>query len=208
MPRRRPSRAYHHGQLREALIEATEAILAESGVEALTLRAAARRAGVSPAAPAHHFGSLQGLLTEVAILGFRALAEELAAGNARGGDDPVARLREQGIGYVRFALAHPGRFLLMFRHERLDRENPRLKEAGGRAFKLLEDAVRAVRTLPADATLDRSSTALLMLAWSAVHGFAHLALEGQLDGLAGRAGTGAFVQDVLPAMLRAMLAGN
>jgi AcrR family transcriptional regulator len=205
MAARQPSRTYHHGQLRQALIEATEAILAESGIDALTLRAAARRAGVSPAAPAHHFGSLQGLVTEVAILGFEALAAELAAGNARGGADPAARLREQGIGYLRFALAHPGRFLLMFRRERLDRANPRLQEAATRAFRLLEDGVRAVRQLPADAALDPGATALLMLAWSSVHGFAHLALEGQLEGLAGPRGTDAFVQSVLPAMLQAML---
>jgi len=208
MPSRKnppPPRAYHHGQLREALIAATEAILAEGGVEALTLRAVARRAGVSPAAPAHHFASLKGLLTAVATLGFEALAAELAAGNARGGDDAVRRLREQGRGYVRFALAHPGRFRLMFRRERLNHDDPALRQAAGRAFRLLEDGVRAVEGLAAGAPLEESGRSLLLLAWSGVHGFAELALAGQFDAMAGRRSAAAFAETALPAMLEAML---
>lgn len=205
MARQRVSRSYHHGQLRQALIEAAEAILAESGVDALTLRAAARHAGVSPAAPAHHFGSLQGLLTEVAILGFEALAAELEAGNARGGADPAARLREQGLGYVRFALAHPGRFLLMFRKELLDREQPRLKAAGARAFALLAEVVRAVRGLGTAPPLAGEDRAFLLLAWSTVHGFAHLALEGQLDPMAQGQAIEAFVESLLPGVMRQLL---
>jgi AcrR family transcriptional regulator len=199
------SRSYHHGRLRQALIAAAEAILAEEGLEALSLRAAARRAGVSPAAPAHHFASLKGLLTEVAILGFEALTEELEKGNARGGADPVARLREQGIGYVRFALSYPGRFLLMFRRERLNQDEPHLKEAGQRAFALLEGAVRAIREIAPEQPLDPSARALLLLAWSTVHGFAHLALEGQLDPMAGVLSLEHFVATNLPQVLERML---
>src|SRR5690606_24754474 len=92
--------AYHHGALRQALIDATEAILAEQGLEAFTLREAARRVGVSPAAPLHHFGSAAGLLTEVAILGFDALTRHLRDGAQAGGTDPAERLRSQGVGYV------------------------------------------------------------------------------------------------------------
>jgi AcrR family transcriptional regulator len=205
MARRKPTRTYHHGQLRQALIQAAEMILAESGIDALTLRAAARRAGVSPAAPAHHFGSLQGLLTEVAILGFEALAAELEAGNARGGADPAARLREQGLGYVRFALAHPGRFLLMFRKELLDREQPRLQAAGARAFALLAEVVREVRGLGTAPPLAVEDRAFLLLAWSAVHGFAHLALEGQLDPMAQGQAIDAFVESLLPGVMRQLL---
>src|SRR5215475_1526755 len=101
--------AYHHGDLREALIKATDAILAERGLEGFTLREAARRAGVSPAAPAHHFGSAAGLLTEVAISGFQELTRFLRTGASKA-SDPEARLRHQGVSYVRFALTYPGRF--------------------------------------------------------------------------------------------------
>ena len=113
MPRQKAASAhdaYHHGALRDALVEATEAILAERGLEGFTLREAARRVGVSAAAPLHHFGSAAGLLTEVAILGFEALTRHLREGARSGGNDPGARLRAQGTGYVRFALAHPARF--------------------------------------------------------------------------------------------------
>src|SRR6266480_4541178 len=72
-----PESGYHHGDLQEALIAATEAILADHGAERFTLREAARRAGVSPAAPSHHFGNAPGLLTEVAIRGYDELAATL-----------------------------------------------------------------------------------------------------------------------------------
>jgi AcrR family transcriptional regulator len=95
---------YHHGALRAALIEATEALLAERGAEGFSLREVARRAGVSPAAPSHHFGDAAGLLTAVASLGFEALAQALQAGQARGGSDPAPRCASQGVAYVAFAM--------------------------------------------------------------------------------------------------------
>ena len=110
-----PRAPYHHGALREALIEATESLLAERGPDGFSLREVARRAGVSPAAPAHHFGDAAGLLTAVATLGFAGLTEALERGHALGGGDPRAALRGQGMEYVAFALRHPGRFRLMFR---------------------------------------------------------------------------------------------
>ena len=90
-------RTYHHGDLRHALIEATESLLAEKGPEGFSLREVARRAGVSAAAPAHHFGDASGLLTAVATVGFDGLAAALREGEARGGRDPRRRLREQGV---------------------------------------------------------------------------------------------------------------
>lgn len=198
---------YHHGDLKQALVAAAEEILAEGGIEALTLREAARRAGVSPAAPAHHFGSLAGLLTEVAILGFEALGAELTAGNARGGDDPAARLREQGVGYVRFALAHPGRFLLMFRRDRLLHDDPQLKAAASGAFRALETAVREISG-DRQAPLDRETLSLLLLAWSSVHGFAHLALEGQLGLFRGGGELETFVAKTLPGVMALLPTGG
>lgn len=192
---------YHHGALRESLIRATEEILVERGVEGFTLREAARRVGVSPAAPAHHFGDVSGLLTEVAILGFEGLSRHLEEGNARGGADPVARLREQGAGYVRFALAHPARFQLMFRCDRLRFGDERLRAAAGHAFSLLEGVVREVAGRPPDGRLDRPTLAAVLGAWSLVHGFSHLALGGEFDRMAGEGGRDAFVAEMLPMVL-------
>src|ERR1700694_5438283 len=94
---RKPVRkTYHHGDLRHELIAAAERIIVERGVEGFTLREAARRVGVSPAAPSHHFKDAKGLLTEVARVGFRGFGEALAAGDKRGGADPMRRVTEQG----------------------------------------------------------------------------------------------------------------
>src|SRR5215470_16395265 len=94
------ARAYHHGNLQKQLIAAAEEILSEKGVEGFTLREAARRVGVSPAAPAHHFKDATGLLTEVAALGFAELAQMLGDADAKAGPDPRARLAAQGRAYV------------------------------------------------------------------------------------------------------------
>src|SRR5215469_7176026 len=109
------ARPYHLGDLKEKLIVATEALILERGVDGFSLREVARRAGVSPAAPSHHFGDARGLLAEVAYLGFRDFADALQAADAKG-KDPQARLYQQGLAYVGFALRHPARFTLMFRH--------------------------------------------------------------------------------------------
>jgi len=194
---------YHHGALREALVASAEDVLAERGVEGFTLREAARRAGVSPAAPAHHFGDAAGLLTEVAILGFEGLAQALREGDARGGADPAARLREQGVGYVDFALSHPARFKLMFREERL-RCDERFGQAAGAAFGILQDAIRAQHGLGPGEALTDAARAAALAAWSLVHGFAHLALDGQFDRMAGGQGRRVFVAAALPGVLAAM----
>lgn len=177
--------AYHHGALREALIEATEALLAERGTEGFSLREVARRSGVSPAAPAHHFGDAEGLLTAVAILAFDGLTAALKAGDERGGSDPLARLREQGLGYVGFALRHPGRFGLMFRSGApAVRKDEALERSGRAAFAVLEQGVRLLLGVAAQAPLSAAHWHALLATWSVVHGFAHLALAGQFDHVA------------------------
>ncbi|MCD0505366.1 TetR/AcrR family transcriptional regulator [Bordetella petrii] len=201
MPRQEKTQAaYHHGALRDALVEATETLLAERGLEGYTLREAARRVGVSPAAPLHHFGSAAGLLTEVAILGFEALTRYLREGAQSGGNDPGARLRAQGLGYLRFALAYPARFQLMFRKDRLA-DDARLQAAGQAAFAELEKAIRDYTQAPAGQPLDASRHARLLAAWSTVHGFAHLALDGKFD-LPGQPADPAQLEDTLQLILR------
>jgi AcrR family transcriptional regulator len=182
---------YHHGSLRHALLEAAERILEHEGVQGLTLRAAARDAGVSHAAPKNHFGDIKGLLSDLAAVGFGRLAEAMRA-NVRDGDDPRARMNALGQGYVAFARANPGLFLLMFRGERLDYTRPALREAMEAAFGLLSGAATGGETSPGEATLSLSRAARIAGAWSLVHGLAMLLLDGRLNPLIGRlpAGTG------------------
>lgn len=200
MPSAKPRDGYHHGALREALIEASEAVLAERGVEGYSLREVARRAGVSPAAPAHHFGDANGLLAAVATLGFDELTAALEAGNARGGDDPVARLREQGIGYVDFALRYPGRFGLMFRSGGLH-HSAALECSANEAFQVLQRGVRELCGVAPDAELALAQQHALIAIWSVVHGFAHLAAVGQFDIVNPPAGRDALLRDLLAPVL-------
>src|ERR1700750_1746429 len=117
---RRSRRPYHHGDLKTALLTVAEQILEQHGVQELTLRAIARAAGVSHAAPNNHFGDLTGLLSELAALGFARFGAQLAAAMAHGGDDARRRMTAMGLAYVGFARAQPGLFALMFRNDRLD----------------------------------------------------------------------------------------
>lgn len=195
---------YHHGALREALIAAAEAVLAERGVEGFSLREVARRSGVSPAAPAHHFGDAAGLLAAVATQAFDGLTAALQAGNARGGDDPLERLVEQGLGYVGFALAHPGRFGLMFRcgvHR-----GEALEHSAQAAFLTLEQGIRELCGLTGPAPLTPAQMQALLSVWSLVHGFAHLALAGQFDAQLPPGGRSALLRETLAPMLRSQLA--
>ena len=144
---RRENLPYHHGDLRKQLIAAAEEIILERGVDGFTLREAARRAGVSPAAPAHHFKDARGLLSEVALLGFQEFGDALIAADRRGGSDPHKRLYEQGLAYVNFALKNPARFQLMFSPGKCDMGYKNLGEVADRSFQVLESAVRAASGL-------------------------------------------------------------
>lgn len=170
------ARAYHHGALRPALIEAAEAVIAERGLDRFSLRETARRAGVSPAAPAHHFKDVRGLLTAIAADAFTDLANALEAADLAAGPNREARIKAQGIAYVAFALDRPARFDLMWRKALLDNEDPRLSEAGNRAWERLDQTTRgpaAPHSGPLDPVLAPSTAA-----WSIVHGFARLAIDG------------------------------
>ena len=175
--RRRP---YHHGDLAAALVAAAEELLAERGLEGFTLREAARRAGVSHAAPAHHFGDARGLLTAVAAEGFARLAEveREAAAKARGPE----RLLAIGLSYIKFALAHPALFRLMFHSDAIDRTSDLIREPGRASFDVMQDALAAARgrvsagLIPPEAARDP----LVLRQWAIVHGLATLAVEGRL----------------------------
>jgi len=155
---------YHHGDLRTALLLAGGELLEEQGVAGLKLREAARRAGVSHNAPYRHFPDRDALLAALAAEGFRILGQEL---DGRSGGD-------MGEAYVRFALAHPNRFRLMFGGQLELRKHAGLREAAGRTHEALLAAFRARRDV---ADPERAAAA----AWSLVHGLAQLMLDGHFS---------------------------
>jgi AcrR family transcriptional regulator len=170
--------AYHHGALREALLRAAERVLERDGVQGLTLRAAARDAGVSHAAPKHHFGDLAGLLSELAIVGFGRLSDFMSAGLSA---DMAARDRLDAIGrgYVAFAKAHPALFLMMFRSERLDMTRPKLRAAARAGLEVLASALRPTGSPPGEDELTLAQAGRVARAWSIVHGFSMLLIDGR-----------------------------
>jgi len=174
-PRARP-RSYHHGDLRAAALQAAEKILETEGVDALTLRAVARAVGVSHTAPKNHFGDLQGLLSELAAVGYRRSGAALVRAMEAAGADPRLRMRAMGRAYVAFACAHPGLFVLMYRGERLDMTRASLREAIEGTRQALRDATLSVASDAPPLQLAARATA----SWALVHGFAMLLLDGRL----------------------------
>lgn len=168
--------AYHHGQLHRAMIDAALELVRESGPKGLTLRGAARRAGVSPAAPYRHFADREALLAAVALEGFTDLVlrlEEIAGAI----DDPVERLHRLGVAYVVFATEDPARYRVMFGDDIPDRSaHPALDEMARRAFAHLATAVTDGHTA---GRLEGGERAVTLLSWSVVHGLASLLLDGQ-----------------------------
>jgi AcrR family transcriptional regulator len=203
----RPSRAadetpYHHGALHDALLKAAETVLERDGLAGLTLRAAAREAGVSHAAPTHHFGDLTGLLSELAAIGFRQFNAAMAAADSSG-PSPLDRAMARAKAYVAYARAHPGMYGLMFRTERLDMTRPSLHEAASASFAGLAGAIGASRheQIAAEA-LSLDQAAAIARAWSLVHGFTMLLLDGRLGDILHRLPTGTDPETLLDAMLR------
>lgn len=168
------ARPYHHGNLRASLLDAADQVLAERGVQGLTLRDVARAAGVSHGAPYHHFASLNELLAAVAERGFEALAEALAA--AVEVTDTRERLLRIAQAYVACARAHPERFRLMFGPLLATKaQHPALARAAEHAFGIVLDAAIAHDPV--------HGTDLALAGWSLSHGLGHLLIDGAFDGL-------------------------
>jgi AcrR family transcriptional regulator len=193
---------YHHGALRDALLLAAERVLERDGLAGLTLRAVAREAGVSHAAPTHHFGDLTGLVSELAAIGFRQFNAAMA--DACTADMPYpAKGLARARAYVGYAKAHPGMYGLMFRTERLDYSRPSLHEAAEASFGGLASAIAASRHEQIEKkALTLEQAAAIARAWSLVHGFTMLMLDGRLEDILGRLPAGTSVEALLDSMLK------
>lgn len=168
-------KAYHHGELRESLLETAEVLLEEDGPGGLSLRKVGRQLGVTPGAPYRHFEDKDALLAALAVRGFARLRGQMLAeqeGNLNGEE----RLRRAGLGYLEFASAHPEVFRLMFGWNP-SRDVPELCEAGDAAFAGLRGILE---TCEREGLLTRSVQDAGLMAWSAVHGAAFLLIDERL----------------------------
>lgn len=190
---------YHHGDLRAALIQAADGIIAENGIEAFSLRAAAQRAGVSPAAPAHHFGSTRGLLTEVALLAFERVDNYIQkAGHS---NDAVTDVRSVSLAFLKFVLDNPGHFRLMFRNDLVDREDPRFAAVSKRPGMRLSRAIFAYHGRPDPNPESFGDAADMLCGLSTLHGLAHLTLENKAAHWFQDANAENFVGEYLPKVI-------
>jgi AcrR family transcriptional regulator len=175
-PRAKAAGAYHHGDLRGALLDAAEALLAQRGAAGLSLRDVARGAGVSHAAPYHHFAGLPELLAALAERSFEQLGGAMQAGVDAHPGDARGQLLAIAAAYVDFARRRPARFRLMFGPVLASRHrHPGLDRAAEASFRVLLDAATRF-----DAT---SGPLIALTGWSLAHGLSHLSLDAAFTGL-------------------------
>ncbi|MBP3125959.1 TetR/AcrR family transcriptional regulator [Thalassospira sp. ER-Se-21-Dark] len=172
---------YHHGDVRNVLLQQAENILIEEGPAGLSLRRLARLTGVSEAAPYRHFDGKDGILAAVAIAAFERFAEQLESA-AESHPDHEERIMALGAAYVQFAVENPQHFRLIFGRERppLD-QYPELRDAADNAFDVLQRAVTSVDR-KAEMTLAEAASAYnrALAAWSRAHGIAMLVIDGMI----------------------------
>jgi AcrR family transcriptional regulator len=177
--KKKPADTYHHGDLRQALVQAALRALRNERVENLSLRALGRELGVSPRAPYRHFATKEELLAAVAVEGFRSFSQIVSANVEAVGADPVAKIRAIAESYVSFAVTHPAAFRVMYAPYATVNENaPELRQAreeGHAATLQLITQAQAAGALRQDDPMQ-----LALLLWSSMHGLAVLLTEGQL----------------------------
>ena len=179
--------AYHHGNLRRVLLDSSLAMVEKKGPRGVSLRAVARLAGVSPAAPYRHFAGKEGLLAAVAEEGFRALGNKMRAASEETRGLALAEFRAIGFAYIHFAASNPSHFRVMFGPEVSDKsEHSSLKEAADRASQIIADSIAKCQR-PGLEGGDTDPQRLFISAWSTFHGLATLIVDGQLKGSIGSA---------------------
>lgn len=169
-------KAYHHGNLKEALVKASLGILHDDGLAGLSLRKCAESVGVSHTAPKNHFGNMAGLLTALASAGYAMLADYMRKDWAE--ESPRPERRDLALhGYVAFAVDHPDLFELMFARGRTKSDDPELMGNVVACFGVLADIAQDLPIgHPND---DLKQTRAQMFIWSAVHGYAQLCIAGR-----------------------------
>lgn len=172
---------YHHGNLREALLDAVGEIIAEKGTSGVSLREAARRAGVSHGAPAHHFGDKLGLLTAYSTRGFEQFGERMreAAGAA---ETPTDKIVAVGFEYLRFATEERAYFEVMFRSDMHNSDDTDLIDCSVGAFSVLTSIAEdlAAEWSQDEVTTDVDPELVALRSWSMVHGLATLWIDGAM----------------------------
>ena len=175
-----PSKKYHHGDLKNALIKAGVEILAKEGVGGLSLRKVAQRAGVSHSAPYAHFPDKQSLIAAISTEGFNQLYNELEAAISLHAKSPKKQLVEGAQAYVRFALKNSDTFKIMFSGVlEKEKDYPSFVEISSKTFKLVVEVVQACQNAGVLPTAPANLMAVSV--WGQVHGIVSLALEGQIS---------------------------
>ena len=178
-----PAKNYHHGDLKNALIEAGVEILSKEGLSGLSLRKVAKHAGVSHNAPYSHFPDKQSLIAAISTEGFKQLYVELDAAISSYPNDPKRQLQEGAWAYAQFAMAHTDSFKIMFSGVlEKEKEYPSFVEISHKTFERVVDVVRACQ----GAGLLRSARAIppamtAVAVWGQIHGIVSLMLEGQIS---------------------------
>lgn len=168
-------KGHHHGNLERALVEAGIELLSEGGHSALTLRKCAARAGVSHAAPAHHFDGRRGLLTAIVTEGFRTFTQSMVEQRDAAAADPHARLVAVCDGYLTFSENNEAMAELMFMTNEIFTSDPEFQSAAAASYQVLADACAPFKS---GAAGQRGTEVLI---WSLVQGYAGLTRAGQVD---------------------------
>lgn len=172
-------KTYHHGDLRIAIINAALEIIENEGVDKLSLRACARKANVSHAAPAHHFGTVAGLLDELAAEGYSLLIAEM---QNKSNNSTADSLFSAGMGYIRFAIKHPGLFRVMSKMKTSTSCSERLLKESDDALYFLKESLKQAYLDHHGIALSENTLKLRSeLAWCTVHGYSHLYIEGMSE---------------------------
>jgi len=177
LPEISPRRPYHHGKLKQALVEAALALAEQAGAENVTVREAARRAGVSPGAPFRHFPDRESLMAAVAAEAQRRLRAEIDGALGEAPKDPLARFRAVGLAYLRWALRNPAHFQIISTHDLFDHERSEVLSQDN--AKIIGMTEAALAEAAAAGLLAHPDLRLVRLAGRAlVYGFARMAIDG------------------------------
>jgi AcrR family transcriptional regulator len=171
-------KGYHHGNLKQALIEATIGLITDKGPSGFTMSEAAKQAGVSAAAPYRHFKGREDLIAEVAKQGFAIFADLLEYAYSKGGRSAVASLEAIGRAYLAFAQEHPGHYIAMFESGVSINADPELASVANRALNVL---VKAADNLSSNLPKDKRppSTMVSQHIWAMSHGIVELYARGE-----------------------------